>query len=72
MGISNDVLVILQLLLGVIAWFVKRDLTEILHQVKKTNDRVTRLEQQATDHNILDTTRFDSLEKTLNRIEKRP
>lgn len=69
MPISNEVLLIFQALLGVIAWFVKRDLSEILREVKKTNGRVTRIEQQITDHDVLDRERFQQIEKSLGRIE---
>jgi hypothetical protein len=68
MGISNEVLIIIQALLAVIGWFVKRDLTTILREVRKTNGNVIRLDQSLKDHDKLDDERFDNLEKRLDKM----
>ena len=70
MGLSNEVLIVgvIQGLLLVIGWFLKRDLTTILYEVRKTNGNVIRLDQAITDHDRLDDQRFEALEKQLDKI----
>lgn len=76
MGISNDGLLVIQFLLAIVAWLGKRTLdriektqADVLIEVRTTNGKVIRLEQAIQDHNELDETRFDELEKRLDRKE---
>lgn len=76
MGISNDALLVIQFLLAIVAWLGKRTLDRIektqasvLIEMRTTNGKVIRLEQAIQDHNELDETRFDELEKRLDRKE---
>lgn len=81
MEISNGIILIIQFLLCVVGYLGKRTLDDqkellndididqktILKEVRMTNGRVTSLETAIKDHDVLDDTRFESLEKRLDR-----
>lgn len=74
MGISNDALLVIQFLLAIVAWLGKRTLDRIektqasvLIEMRTTNGKVIRLEQAIKDHDRLDESRFDELEKRMDR-----
>ena len=78
MGLSNDVVLAVQILLALVAWLGKRTLDrieksqrELVREVQITNGTVIRVEQKLTDHDRLDEQRFDELEKRLDREERR-
>ena len=73
MEISNGILLLLQAILGimagvlaVLAWIGK----QILIEVRRTNGRLTMVEQTIKDHNFLDEQRFGAIEKRLDREER--
>jgi hypothetical protein len=75
MEIRTELVLLVQVLFGVIAWLGKRTLdrieasqVEVLKEVQVTNGTVIRLEQAITDHDRLDDQRFGNLEKRIDKL----
>lgn len=83
MNISNELLLVAQGVILVIAFFLRRTLNEIeraqaefrtgqekiLFQVTATNGRVIKLESEAEAHEVLDHERFSDLKNGVNTIQ---